>query len=51
MVFRDSFTSALVPLIARHYSKAIFVWEGYHPKWVEKFQPNVILDAKVERYF
>ena len=51
LVFRESFTSALVPLIARHYSKAIFIWEGYHPKWVEKFQPNVILDAKVERYF
>jgi len=51
LVFRDSYTTALIPFITLHYQKAYFIAGDYNPDIVEKIKPDVVLVSKVERYF
>lgn len=51
LVFRDSFTSAMVQFISLHFKKAYFVWTDYQPQIVEALKPDIVIVAKVERYF
>ena len=51
LVFRDSFTSAMVQFISLHFKKAYFVWTDYQPQIVEDLKPDIVIVAKVERYF
>lgn len=51
LVFRDSYASALVPFIELHFKEAYFVWAGYNQEIVDQLKPDIVLEAKVERYF
>ena len=51
LVFRDSFTSALVPFISRHYAEVYFMWSDFREEVVWEVEPDVVVEAKVERYF
>lgn len=48
LVIRDSFTTALVPYLAEHFSEATFVrtipGEYDLPAWVERTRPDVVLE-------
>ena len=51
LVFRDSFFSALRPFLSQHFHKVVYVWSGYEQKVVDLIEPNIVLEANVERYF
>ncbi|MEO1712069.1 MAG: DHHW family protein [Bacteroidota bacterium] len=51
LIFRDSFTSALVPFISRHYSEVYFMWSDFREEVIWEVEPDVVIEAKVERYF
>ncbi|MEM1218824.1 MAG: DHHW family protein [Bacteroidota bacterium] len=51
LVFRDSFTSALIPFISRHYSEVYFMWSDFREEVVWELAPDLVIEAKVERYF
>src|SRR5690606_8627964 len=51
LVFRDSFFSALRPYVSQHFHKVVYVWSGYEQKIVEMVEPDIVLEANVERYF
>ncbi len=51
LLFRDSFTSALVPFISRHYGEVYFMWSDFREEVVWEVEPDVVIEAKVERYF
>ena len=52
VVFRDSFGSALVPFLAEHFSRALFLWEyDVNPDIVLQEQPQVVIQEWAGRRF
>ena len=50
VVIHDSFGQALIPLLARHFKRATFVWSNsFEPELVEKEKPAVVIQQLVER--
>ncbi|MBP7777618.1 MAG: hypothetical protein KA371_10850 [Acidobacteria bacterium] len=44
LVYRDSFGSALVPFLAEHFSRAVFLWEyDVMPSTVRQERPQVVI--------
>lgn len=50
LVFRDSYTSAMVQFISLNFKEAYFVWSDYHQFVVDMVDPDIVVVAKVERY-
>lgn len=51
VIFRDSFTSALMPFISLHFKECHVIWSGYNQDIVDRIKPDIVLVAKTERYF
>jgi hypothetical protein len=50
VVFRDSFGSALVPFLAEHFSRALFLWQyNVDPDVVLAERPAVVIQEWVGR--
>jgi len=41
----------LIPFISLHFQQSNFIWSDYDQKFVDDMQPDVVLVAKVERFF
>jgi hypothetical protein len=54
VVFRDSFTVALEPLISENFKKVIYLWKEYDQKNIEEvmafFKPDIVIEITVERH-
>jgi len=50
LIFRDSYSSALVQFISLHFSETYYVWTNYHHPFVEIVKPDIVIVATVERY-
>ena len=51
IIFRDSFTSGLVPFLSEHFSRALYLWEyDVNPAIVEAEQPHVVIQQIVGRH-
>lgn len=50
LVFRDSYSSAMVQFISLNFKEAYFVWADYHQFVVNMVKPDIVVVAKVERY-
>lgn len=51
VMFRDSFSSALIPYLDHHFSRAVYVWDKrLDPKVIEAECPNVVIQEMVERF-
>ncbi len=52
VVYRDSFGSALVPFLAEHFSRALFLWEyDVNPRTIEQERPQVVIHEWASRRF
>jgi hypothetical protein len=52
LVYRDSFTSAMIPFLATHFSEIIFIWDtDYSIKMIEKVKPDIVIECYASRYF
>jgi hypothetical protein len=50
VIFRDSFTSALIPLLSEHFSRALYLWQpNVDPDTVVTEQANVVIQEWVGR--
>ncbi len=49
LVFRDSFTDALIPFFKNHFYETHFVWFDYQNHIVEAIQPDIVITSFVER--
>jgi alginate O-acetyltransferase complex protein AlgJ len=53
VVFRDSFSSALVPLLSENFKEAIYLWKYYDQKNIEeiltRYKPDIVIEIKAER--
>jgi alginate O-acetyltransferase complex protein AlgJ len=51
VVFRDSFGSAMIPYLAEHFSRAVFLWQNnFDPDLVEAERPAVVIQEFVGRH-
>ena len=50
LIFRDSFTTALVQFISLHYKEVIYINGIYDQIIVDKVKPDVVISCRVERY-
>ena len=51
LVFRDSYTTALVQFFSLHYKKVIYIWTNpVNLGIVNRFKPDVVISSSVERY-
>jgi alginate O-acetyltransferase complex protein AlgJ len=51
LVFRDSFASPLIPLLAESFQSTVFVWtHDFLPELIEREKPDLIIFECVERY-
>ena len=50
LIFRDSYSSAMVQFISLNFREAYFVWSDYHQFVVDMINPDIVVVAKVERY-
>ena len=50
VVFHDSFGTALIPLLAEHFSRAYFVRGGFNPAVVKRENPDVVIQIMCERF-
>lgn len=53
VMFRDSFATVIIPLLAEHFSRAVYVWDRqhrFHHDSVEEEHPNLVIQEMVDRY-
>ena len=51
LIFRDSFTIAMIPFISQHFKRVVYIWGTYSQDMVDKENPDIVIEAYVERYF
>lgn len=51
LYFRDSFGECLMKFLSVHFKKIVFVKGKINMQTVKKYQPDIIIDGHVERYF
>jgi alginate O-acetyltransferase complex protein AlgJ len=50
VVFRDSFATALVPLLSEHFGRAVFLWTyDFDCEAIERERPSVVIQEFAER--
>ena len=50
VIYRDSFASALVPLLAEHFSRGLFLWErDVLPEVIDEERPAIVIQEWVGR--
>lgn len=51
VIFRDSFTSRLVPFLSEHFSRAVYLWQNdFDAQAVEDEHPDVVIQEIVGRH-
>jgi len=51
VVFQDSFCVALMPMLAEHFSRIVYVWNfDFNADLIEREKPDVVILECVERY-
>ena len=52
LIYRDSYTNALIPFIMRHFNEVVFIWDtDYSMDMVEKVKPDIVIECYASRYF
>ena len=52
MVFHDSFALRLVPFLAYHFKRVIYLWQyDLDRTWIEREKPDIFISEMNERFF
>lgn len=52
LIYRDSYTDALIPFLTQHFSQTVLIWDTeYSTDMVEKVKPNLVIECYASRYF
>src|SRR5262249_47492351 len=50
VIFRDSYTGHLVPMLSEHFRRVVYVWDySFDRAMVERERPDVVIQELVER--
>jgi hypothetical protein len=51
VIFRDSFTSRLIPYLSEHFSRAVYLWQNdFEPEVIQQEHPDVVIQEFVARH-
>ncbi|MGL5703371.1 MAG: hypothetical protein ACRCW5_09660, partial [Cetobacterium sp.] len=53
LVFRDSFTSAMIPYISETFGEVEYIWShsvNAHQQKIKEYKPDIVIHEMVERY-
>lgn len=50
VVFRDSFTTALIKFLSLHFYEVTYIWDRYDDLYVETVKPDIVISCPVEQY-
>ena len=50
VIYRDSFTTNLLPLLANHFSYCRFIWKSFDKSEIEEMKPDLVMIIIVERF-
>jgi alginate O-acetyltransferase complex protein AlgJ len=51
VIFRDSFTSRLVPFLSEHFSRAVYLWQNdFDAQVIEQERPDIVIQQIVGRH-
>jgi hypothetical protein len=51
VIFRDSFTSRLIPFLSEHFSRAVYLWQNdFDAQAIEQEHPDVVIQEIVGRH-
>jgi hypothetical protein len=51
VIFRDSFTSRLVPFLSEHFSRAVYLWQNdFDAQVVDAEKPDIVIQEIVGRH-
>jgi hypothetical protein len=48
-MFRDSFSTAMLPYLAEHFRSAVFLWRSFDATVVEQEKPDIVIEEIAER--
>lgn len=52
LIFRDSFTNALIPFLSQHFREMVLIWDSpYSVELVNTIKPDVVIECYASRYF
>jgi hypothetical protein len=52
LIFRDSFTNALIPFLSQHFSEMVLIWDSpYSLEMVNRVKPDIVIECYASRYF
>ena len=52
LIYRDSFTNALIPFLSQHFSEMVLIWDSpYSIEMVNKVNPDIVIECYASRYF
>ncbi len=49
VMFRDSFTNALLPFLGQHYQRIAYYWTNFIPMVVRHEKPDLVIEERAER--
>jgi|GEM_PF-943800 len=50
VVFRDSYTTALIQYYSLHFKEVIYIWAPYQQSVVNELKPDIVFSMSVERF-
>ena len=52
LIYRDSYTNALIPFLMENFSEAVLIWDTpYSIEMVKRVKPNLVIECYASRYF
>lgn len=50
IIFRDSYTTAIVQFFSLHFYEVVYIWSGYDEKLINELKPDIVISLRVERF-
>jgi hypothetical protein len=51
MVYRDSFTTEMIPFLLPHFKQLVFIWgEPFSRDYISVIDPDIVIESSVSRF-
>ena len=50
VIFRDSYTTALIKFLSQHFYEVTYIWDRYDRLYIEELKPDIVISCPVEQY-
>ncbi|MCF8371347.1 MAG: hypothetical protein K9H64_06980 [Bacteroidales bacterium] len=50
VMFRDSYTTAIVQFFSLHFYEVVYIWSSYDENLIKELKPDIVISFRVERF-